>query len=76
MIPAGGICHFFSIRVDSVMSQLLDYSELNIGKMVGSGGFGTVHKATWRGLPVAVKVLLSLKMNVIILAYTGQRKSL
>ena len=33
-----------------------DASELEIGPVLGSGGFATVHAATWRGTDVAVKV--------------------
>jgi serine/threonine protein kinase len=33
-------------------------SELHLGEVLGRGQFGVVRKATWRGLPVAVKMLL------------------
>ena len=31
--------------------------ELEMEQEIGSGAFGTVHKATWRGMAVAVKVM-------------------
>lgn len=37
--------------------SLIPYRDLEIGRMLGCGGFGTVHEATWRSLPVAVKLL-------------------
>lgn len=41
------------------MSQHLDHSEIAFGPIIGSGGDGIVHKATWRGLEVAVKLISS-----------------
>ena len=35
----------------------IDFSELELKNVIGGGGFGQVWKATWRGTPVAVKVL-------------------
>ncbi|ETV99099.1 TKL protein kinase, variant 1 [Aphanomyces invadans] len=35
----------------------IDFHELAMGELIGQGAFGTVHKATWRGTLVAVKIL-------------------
>lgn len=35
----------------------IDGSEVNVGKSLGAGKFGVVKEATWRGAPVAVKLL-------------------
>lgn len=35
----------------------IDANELNVGRSLGSGKFGLVREATWRGAPVAVKRL-------------------
>mmetsp|Transcript_565 Transcript_565/g.1649 ORF Transcript_565/g.1649 Transcript_565/m.1649 type:complete len:1660 (+) Transcript_565:1067-6046(+) len=35
----------------------IEWSELSVGKMIGSGVAGTVHAATWKDLPVAVKCM-------------------
>jgi serine/threonine protein kinase len=35
------------------------YDELEIGEHLGSGGYGEVHKAVWKGTEVAVKVMTS-----------------
>jgi hypothetical protein len=35
----------------------IDFDELNLQEVIGGGGFGQVWRATWRGTPVAVKVL-------------------
>jgi serine/threonine protein kinase len=37
----------------------INYSELEVGEHLGSGGFGEVHRATWKGTEVAVKVMAS-----------------
>lgn len=41
----------------SSLTSPISYSELNLMSIIGSGGFGQVYSATWRGTPVAVKVL-------------------
>ena len=38
------------------LSTRLDSDEIHLGKKVGQGGIGSVYRATWRGLDVAVKV--------------------
>lgn len=35
----------------------IDFSELKLIEVIGGGGFGQVWRASWRGTPVAVKVL-------------------
>ena len=35
----------------------IDFSELQLTEVIGGGGFGQVWRATWRGTPIAVKVL-------------------
>lgn len=35
----------------------IDFDELKLQEVIGGGGFGQVWRATWRGTPVAVKVL-------------------
>ncbi|KAN0006898.1 hypothetical protein ACTFIU_005091 [Dictyostelium citrinum] len=52
--------HLFTIKIDSKMSQVLDYKELEIGNVIGGGGYGAIYKAKWRGLSVAVKVISEL----------------
>jgi hypothetical protein len=41
----------------SSLRSSIAYKELKMKKLIGGGGFGQVHEATWRGTPVAVKVL-------------------
>ena len=41
----------------SSLKSSIAYKELKMKKLIGGGGFGEVHEATWRGTPVAVKVL-------------------
>jgi serine/threonine protein kinase len=41
----------------SIPVKELQYSELDIGNVVGEGSFGTVRSAYWRGMRVAVKHL-------------------
>lgn len=45
----------------------IEYSELSFGEMIGQGAFGTVHRATWRGTTVAVKVLVCQHLTADIL---------
>ncbi|AGD92983.1 putative serine/threonine-protein kinase/receptor [Megavirus lba] len=37
----------------------IDFSELEIIEQIGSGGNGTVHKASWKGTEVAVKLMIT-----------------
>ncbi len=48
---------YFYFKVESELSPSIDYDEVVLGDSIGRGGFGTVHKATWRGAEVAVKRL-------------------
>jgi hypothetical protein len=41
----------------------IDYGELDLGEHLGAGGFGEVHRATWKGTEVAVKVMTSEKIT-------------
>lgn len=52
--------YIFTIKIDSKMSQVLDYKELEMGNVIGGGGYGAIYKAKWRGLSVAVKVISEL----------------
>ncbi|DAZ99413.1 TPA: hypothetical protein N0F65_004046 [Lagenidium giganteum] len=45
----------------------IDFSELKLAEMIGQGAFGTVHRATWRGTPVAVKILVCQYLTADIL---------
>lgn len=35
----------------------IEFSEIEMGDLLGAGGFGQVHKAMWKGTEVAVKVI-------------------
>lgn len=45
----------------------IEFSELKVAEMIGQGAFGTVHRATWRGTAVAVKILVCQYLTVEIL---------
>ena len=45
-------------------SLLIRFAELHLGDVVGRGVFGTVTKAVWRGVPVAVKTLNAQALNM------------
>jgi serine/threonine protein kinase len=46
----------------SLQSSIV-FNELNLQEVIGGGGFGQVWRATWRGTPVAVKVLTGSAQN-------------
>lgn len=39
------------------------YDELEMGEHLGTGGFGQVHRAAWKGTEVAVKVMAADKIT-------------
>jgi len=41
----------------------MDFNEIEVGKLLGRGGFGEVFKGIWRGTEVAVKKLLNQRMT-------------
>jgi hypothetical protein len=45
------------IRVESELSTALDFDEVAVQKRIGEGANGVVFAGTWRGQPVAVKLL-------------------
>lgn len=45
------------------LQSSIDFAELHLQEVIGGGGFGQVWKATWRGTPVAVKVLTGSAQN-------------
>lgn len=39
-------------------NQNINFSEIQLGRMIGEGAFGKVHEGKWRGKSVAVKLLI------------------
>ena len=50
-------------RSDQSDDWEIEYDELEVGEQLGAGGYGAVHKATWKGTEVAVKVMASEKIT-------------
>jgi hypothetical protein len=45
------------------LQSSINFEELRLQEVIGGGGFGQVWKATWRGTPVAVKILTGSAQN-------------
>jgi serine/threonine protein kinase len=56
--------HFFSlpIQLEGQLSTKIDMHELELGKVIGQGSYGTVYIGRWKGQKVAIK---SYSENVI-----------
>jgi serine/threonine protein kinase len=54
---------FIKRRSDKSDDWEIAYDELEVGEQLGAGGYGAVHKATWKGTEVAVKVMASEKIT-------------
>lgn len=66
--PRKGIIHKrpnLTMSTDSATSlqNCINFNELNLHEVIGGGGFGQVWRATWKGTPVAVKVLTGSAQN-------------
>jgi tRNA A-37 threonylcarbamoyl transferase component Bud32 len=47
------------LAYSSAGSYEIAYEELEVGKLIGGGGFGQVYRGRWRGTNVAIKILLT-----------------
>lgn len=45
------------------LQSSINFDELRLQEVIGGGGFGQVWRATWRGTPVAVKILTGSAQN-------------
>jgi hypothetical protein len=45
------------------LQSSINFEELRLQEVIGGGGFGQVWRATWRGTPVAVKILTGSAQN-------------
>jgi hypothetical protein len=50
----------------SSLHSPIAYSDLKMNHLIGGGGFGQVWSATWRGTPVAVKVLSASSESLMV----------
>jgi serine/threonine protein kinase len=41
----------------------IDFNELEVGEQIGSGGYGEVSKAMWKGTEVAVKMMAATSIT-------------
>jgi tRNA A-37 threonylcarbamoyl transferase component Bud32 len=57
---------YATVEVEAMteLSSKLDWNEIALGPELGKGGFGIVYRATWRGMPVAVKEMNSTLWDI------------